>query len=142
MATIVLAPGSESNGLANMLAEMIRQNIDDHASKARIVDRLRGRLAIIAEDARVQITIEFSQGRVDVYDGVVGIPDLTIRASSEDITNMSLLELVPKLGIPDPRGEAVKRHSDAEKQGRIRVFGALSVLPFMLRVTRVMSINE
>ena len=136
----VSAPALD-NGLANMIADLVRQNLADHPQKLTTFDRLRGRVAIVAEDADVALTLEFRAGELRVHDGIVGVPDVCVRADSEDVINLSLLELVPRLGWPDPRGRTVRAIADATRAGRLRVVGGLMHLPLLLRLTRVMSVN-
>ncbi len=140
-APIELDPGAEDNGFALMLADLLRQNLEDHPDKARDFARLSGRVAMVVEDAGVAVTLRFDAGRLVVHDGIVGIPDLTIRAGSDDITQMSLMELLPRVRLPDPRGEATRRVLRASREGRIRMYGALANLPLVVRLTRVMSVS-
>lgn len=138
---IELGPGADDNGFALMLSALIRQNLDDHPRKQRDFLKLSGRVAIVVEDAGVAVTLRFDAGRLTVHDGIVGIPDVTIRAGSDDVTQMSLMELVPRLGLPDPRGAATRHVLRASREGRIHMYGALANLPMVLRLTRIMSVN-
>lgn len=124
-----------------MLHQLLKQNLEDHPHKARDFFRLLGRVAIIVEDAGVSLTLEFDSGLLTLHDGVVGIPDMTIRAGSADIMQMSLIELVPVLGIPDLRKENAKAAIQAQKSGQVRTYGTLSNIPMMIRLTRLMSVN-
>jgi len=137
---IELAEGADDNGFALMVSELIRQNIEDDSTKRRDFERLRGRIAMIVEDARVAVTLHFGLSRLVVHDGIVGIPDLTIRADSDWITRMSLMELLPRLGVPDPRGENTRAVFEASSSGAIKMYGALTNLPVVMRLTRVMSV--
>jgi hypothetical protein len=137
---IELAEGADENGFALMVSELIRQNIADHPEKRRDFERLRGRVAMVVSDAQVAVTLHFRREGLVVHDGIVGIPDLTIRAESEWITKMSLMELLPRLGLPDPRGENTRAVFGASGSGAIKMFGALANLPVVLRLTRVMSV--
>ncbi len=99
--TAVLAAGAENNGLANMLKTLAEQNLDE---RARLSDRVRGlsgRVTIIADDADVSTTLEFrtqgSSSTVTFHDGIVGIPDLTIRGGFEPVSEMSRMEMLGSL---------------------------------------------
>jgi len=138
---IELGPGAEENGFALMMSDLIRQNLEDHPHKVRDFDRLRGRVAIVVEDAAVAVTMLFEAGKLTVHSGIVGIPDLTIRAPSDDVMQMSLVELTPRLQLPDLRGEVTRQVMQASRQGRIRMYGLLGNVPLVVRLTRVMSIN-
>lgn len=139
--SIELGPGAGENGFAVMLSELLRQNLADHPEKMRDFDRLLGRVAIVVEDARVSVTLHFQSGRLMVHGGIVGIPDVTIRANSDDVMQMSLVELVPRLGLPDLRKENARAMIRAQREGRVKMYGALVNLPLVLRLTRVMSVN-
>src|SRR4029077_5554385 len=101
---IELAPGAENNGLAGMLCALILQNLNDKPKKRDDFAKLRGRIAIVAEDAAVSLTLVFEGNMLTIYDGIVGVPDVTVRADSDDIVQLSLVELTPFLGLPNPRG--------------------------------------
>lgn len=137
---IELGPGAEENGFALMLQDLIRQNLADHPEKRRDFARLAARIALVVEDAGVSVTLRFDAGRLTLHDGIVGIPDLTIRATTDDITQMSLLPLLPRLRLPDPRDPVTQHVLRASREGRIRMYGALANLPSVIRLTRILSV--
>lgn len=138
--SITIADDAQDNGLAAMLAGLLEQNLQDRPDKRTDFDRLRARVAIIAHDAEVSLTLVFSGGALQIEDGIVGIPDLTIRAPSDDIVQMSLVEL-GALGLPNLRGPETRKVLDGSRQGRIQVFGALTRPMVALRLTRLLSVN-
>lgn len=140
-AVIELAPSASENGLAMMLADLLRQNLDDHPHKLRDFEKLNGRVAIVAEDAKVALTLDFQRGKLVLHDGILGVPHITVRANSDDVMNMSLMELTKRFALPDPRGAINRVVFEAMKHGRIQSYGAFLHIPFMLRLTRVMSVN-
>src|SRR5947207_2964305 len=104
---IDLAPGAEDNGLATMLADLVRQNIQAKPHKRADFDALDGTIAIVADDAEVALTLRFSSssarggaGKVTIYDGIVGIPDVTIRGTSDTILALSNMPLSTPLALP------------------------------------------
>lgn len=146
-AQIDLAPGAEANGMASMIAELLRQNLEQKPHKCADLNALIGSVAIVAEDAEVSLTMHFDQGRVTIHDGIVGIPDVTIRGDSESVLALSNLPLHPWLNAPlasprDPEGWPVLRGLISSLWNRkLRIHGAVLHLPLMLRVARVMSVN-
>jgi SCP-2 sterol transfer family len=138
---IELTQGAENNGLASMVASLILQNLNDQPKKRDDFAKMRGRVAIVAEDAKVAMTLLFTGNMLTVHDGIVGIPDVTVRAQSEDIIQMSLVELSPRWSLPDFRGEAMKAVMKKSQDGAIRVFGALAHPGLVLRLTRLLSVN-
>ena len=104
---ILLAPGTEDNGLATMLADLVRQNLEAKPHKKGDFQALSGSVSIVADDAEVALTLRFDRGRLTIFDGIVGIPDVTIRGGSDTILALSNLPLTTPLGlpVPDPRDE-------------------------------------
>jgi hypothetical protein len=99
---IQLAPGAEENGLATMLADLVRQNLEAKPHKRPDFEALVGTVAIVADDAEVALTMRFARGRMTVHDGIVGIPDLAVRGSSDAILALSNLPIGTPLALPVP----------------------------------------
>jgi hypothetical protein len=160
---IELAPGAEDNGLASMLADLVRQNLESKPHKVADFDALEGTVAIVAEDADVCLTLRFVRGeargvgsgvgtrggggRLTIHDGIVGIPDVAIRATSDLIIALSNMPLSTPLAlpIPDPRDKdavaTVKSVMAAMRTKDFQMHGALLHPGLVMRLTRVMSIN-
>jgi hypothetical protein len=144
---IELAAGAEDNGLASMLADLVRQNLEANPHKRGDFEALSGSFSIVAEDAEVALTLRFDHGKLTIYDGIVGIPDVTIRGGSDTIMALSNMPVLRKVGLPlpDPRDKeavAVARDvMDAMRKGTFHVYGMLFHLPMLMRLTRVMSVN-
>ncbi len=148
---IELAPGAEDNGLASMLADLVRQNLEAKPHKVSDFDALDGTVAIVADDADVCLTLRFTRGprggSLVIHDGIVGIPDVAIRGTSDMIIALSNMPLSTPLAlpIPDPRDkEAVttwKSVMAATKSKEFVMHGALLHPGLVMRLTRVMSIN-
>jgi hypothetical protein len=147
MVRIELAPGAEENGLASMLSELVRQNLEAKPHKIPDFEALDGTVAIVAEDADVCLTLRFARGSLTVHDGIVGIPDVAIRGTSDLIMAMSDMPLTKPLGlpIPDPRDKAQVAISQsvmaAMRSGELKMYGALLHPGMVMHLTRVMSVN-
>jgi hypothetical protein len=145
---VQLAPGAEENGLAMMLADLVRQNLEAKPHKKDDFEALRGNVSIVADDADVALTMRFELGgKLTIHDGIVGIPDVTIRGPSDAVLALSNMPLATRLGlpIPDPRDreavKTVKLVMGAMRDGKLHVYGAAFHLPLVMRLTKVMSIN-
>lgn len=143
-----LAPGADENGLANMLADLLRQNMQTKPQKRADFAALDGTIAIVAEDADVALTLRFDQGeQLTIHDGIVGIPDVTIRGSADVIIALSNVPMATPLGlpIPDPRDReavgAVRTILSAVSRKKLHLYGALFHLPMVLKLGRLMSVN-
>jgi SCP-2 sterol transfer family len=140
-ARIELTQGAEDNGLATMVASLIRQNLEDNPRKRADFAKLRGRVAVVAEDVLVAMTLDFQGDKLVVHHGIVGMPDVTVRAQSDDIVQLSLVELTGRFALPNLRGEQMRQVVQKSRAGSIQVYGALAHPGLMLRLTRLMSVN-
>lgn len=145
---VQLAPGAEENGLAMMLRDLVRQNLEAKPHKSGDFEALRGSVAIVADDADVALTMRFERGgKLRIFDGIVGIPDVTIRGPSEAVLALSNMPLATRLGlpIPDPRDReavrTVQQVMGAMRDGKLHVYGMAFHLPLVMRLTKVMSIH-
>ena len=145
---VALAPGAEENGLAIMLSDLVRQNIEAKPHKRSDFEALAGSVAIVADDADVALTMRFEAGgKMRIYDGIEGIPDVTIRGPADAILAMSNLPLATRFGLPIPRRDdpqevkTVRELFTLMRSGRLHSYGALFHVPLVLRLTRVMSVN-
>ena len=157
---IVLAPGADENGLAIMLGDLVRQNLEAKPKKKVDFAALEGRVAIVADDADVSLTLVFEKGigptpgrsssatpTLTIHDGIVGIPDVTIRGPSEAILALSNMPLATPLGLPLPGpgdSDGLKTVRDLARlmrEGKLHFYGMMLHVPLVLRLTRVMSVN-
>lgn len=139
MASIELASHADENGLALMLATLMAENLAAHPERHRTFSRLRGRVAIVAEDAGVSLTIEFQRGRAILHDGIWGIPDVTIRGGAQEIGDLSRMESLGPL--PDPRGEVNRAMWHALREGKLRIFGLPWGLPLLLGMGDLLAVH-
>jgi hypothetical protein len=147
MTDITLAPGAEDNGLAVMLADLLRQNLESKPHKLRDMKAITGRIAIVADDAEVAMTLRFDGGNLIVYDGIVGIPDVSVRASSDVILALSNMPLTTRFALPFPSfrdrdgAKVLREVLAAMRSGGMKVHGGALHASMMLHLTRVMSVN-
>jgi hypothetical protein len=149
-ADVKLAPDAHENGLATMLADLVRQNLDAKPHKKRDFAALEGSVAIVADDADVALTLCFERGcggKLTIHDGIVGVPDVTIRGPSEVIMALSNLPLATRVGlpIPNPRDadavRTVRAVASAVGAGKLHVYGMVLHPRMVMRLTRIMSIH-
>ena len=147
MSHITLAAGAAENGLAVMVSDLLRQNLEAKPQKARDLAAMTGRIALLAEDAEVALTLRFDRGDLTVYDGVVGVPDVIVRASSDVVLALSNMPVTRRFGLPLPTlrdregrkvlGEVLA----AMRSGTMKVDGGALHAGLMLHLTRIMSVN-
>jgi hypothetical protein len=109
---------------------------------------LAGTVAIVADDADVALTMRFVRGgKLRIFDGIEGIPDVTIRGPSDAILALSNMPLATSLGLPipsrsDPQGmKTVRELVGLMLDGRLHIYGAFFHLALVMHLTKVMSIN-
>lgn len=146
--TISLAPGADSNGFAVMLSDLVRQNLESKPHKMSDLRAIgRARVALVADDADVALTLVFDDGVATVHDGIRGIPDVTIRAESDTVLAMSNMPLSTPLRLPiaprnDPEARAVADSvMRAMRKGTLKIYGGIFHPRLLLHLTRVMSVN-
>jgi hypothetical protein len=139
-----LSPAAEHSALARNLARDIRENVSQHVSKQRGLGAMRGAVCLVADDTGEALTLRFDFGRLVIHAGVVGIPDLTIRARSK------VLERLPDLPAPSlagarrlNRGGRVRRALTltlrAAATGDLRIYGGVLHLGLLARFWLVVS---
>ena len=120
---------ASDNGLASMIGTLISQNLEDHQELRSDLARMHGRVALIAEDVGVSLTLEFTNGK------------LFIHAGSDEILSLSLVESTD-LGLPDLRGEHLQKVAKGLWQGRLRLYGFVVNLPLLVRLNRLMAVSS
>lgn len=145
---IFWAPGAEDNGLAVMLGTLVRQNLQAKPNKRPDFDALHGRVAIVADDIDVALTLHFERGgKLTIHDGIAGIPDVTVRGPSEAIVALSNIPLTRRFHLPIPRRgdtvaiDAVRTLFRAIGQRSLHVYGAVLHPSLVMKLTSVMSVN-
>jgi hypothetical protein len=145
---VTLAPGADDNGLAHMLMGLVSQNLESKPQKVRDFETLDGRVAVVATDAEVALTLRFRHGgKLVIYDGIDGVPDLTIVGTSEAIIALSNLPMTTPLGLPVPLPgdrealSALRVVAGSLRSRALRVHGALYNLPLFLKLGHLLSVN-
>ncbi len=98
MAEITILKEASEIGLAVMLSDLIRQNLDQDPGKIKLFYSLDAKVLIEARDIRITVGLEFKQGRLTVSEGSPLQPDLHIIADSATILDLCLLKI--KFGLP------------------------------------------
>jgi hypothetical protein len=153
MDVVTLDAQAADNGLAMMLQGLLAENLAASDKKRRDFESMSSTFGIVAPDAEVTVTLEFSDGRCTIYDGLRHEPDLVITADSGRIPEMSLLSI--RYGVPwllDENGKSFVRaliKRDIRIDGLIRLpsspLGALKSAKAaidLVRLTRILSVNS
>ncbi len=134
-----MAPGAEENGMAVMLAEMIKTNIGNKPARQKDFDKLNATVWITAEDADVRMTMVFNRGSLTVHDGHVGRPTLSIATDSATLLDLANIDI--RYGMPwyfDETGMNVVRKL---LKRELKIKGMLTHTMALTHLTKIMSIN-
>jgi len=133
----VLKEASEI-GLAVMLSDLIRQNLEQKPDKVNYFDSLDAKVLIEASDIQITVGLEFKQGRLTVSKGFSTKPDLHIITDSMTILDLSLLKI--KFGLPyffDANGFKVLKKL---LSGGLTIRGLITNFPVLVNLTKVVSV--
>jgi len=138
-ARIALAPGADAVGLAVMIADLIRQNLERDPRKDADFRKLAASVSMEVPDAEVTITLEFSRGALLVHGGRHDRAHLRIRADSTTLLALPLVRI--SAGLPNlfsPESSALR---NGLLSGGVRIGGMLRHPLRLVRFTRLMSVN-
>ena len=136
---IKLADGAEEIGLANMLQDLIVQNIEQNPHKENDFKRLNIVIGLDVFDTDVKLTLAFSKSTLTIRPGILEHSGLNITADSETIMNLSNQKI--KWGLPYYFDETGREILAAMKNHRLKVKGILTHFPSLIRFSRVMSVH-
>ena len=138
MAQITLLKEAKEIGLAVMLSDLIRQNLEQNPEKKKYLNALNAKVLIEARDIQTGVGLDFKQGMLTVSEGFSVKPDLHIIADSATILELCLIKI--KLGLPyffDTNGFKVLKKLLSRKliiRGLLRHFFALAQLTKIVSV--------
>lgn len=138
--SIQLDAAAQEAGLGPILADLIRQNLEQHPERRTAFDRLRGTVAIDSTDADVAVTLDFLGGGLMVRGGGQGSRDLTISADS--LTLLELTNANLRLGLPDPAHSSGRAVLGKLFSRRLKITGRGLVLRplLLLRITKLLNV--
>ena len=120
-----------------MLGGLIEANLNAHPERAVLLQK-RATFAIVAPDVGVSVSIRLYRGTVTVRGGIIGRPDVTIRANSEDLIGLSAVPL--RWGLPDVRTKQGREVNRKLIKGQLKVKGLLAHPGKLARLNKLMSV--
>ena len=136
---IFLHEGAKDVGLADMLFNLIRQNLNQKPHKLRSFQALKSNVVIVASDIEITVTLTFQSGRLTIYNGIVGEADLKIVTDHDVILQLSLLNIC--LGLPnyfDKTGRDILKNL---LLGKLKIEGMLKHPLQLTHLTKIFSVN-
>jgi hypothetical protein len=141
MLDIRIDKSAEDIGLADMLAGLIRQNVEQHPERKADFDALGGIIALEAKDAEVSLTLDFSGGVLVIYGGTKGKPDVNISTDSSTILELNNAKL--RFGLPDITDATGRAVFKKVFSGELKMTGMGLILKpkLLMRFTRLLSVS-
>jgi len=136
---VILAKGAENLGLAEMLRDLLLQNLDQNPHKIEDFKKLAIDIGLIVPDAEVSITMSFKNGILTIYPKIAGKPKITITSASDIVMALSNVRL--KGGMPYYFDKAGREIVKAILSGRLKMKGMVTHFPSLIRLSRVMSVH-
>ena len=138
MPEIIILPEARELGLPVILADLIRQNIENKLEKIKPFESLEAKILIEIPDIQTSAGLEFHRGKLTLSRDLSGKPDLHILTDSATILDLSLLKI--KLGLPyffDKNGFKILRKI---LTGEIIIRGLFKNFSVLINLTKVISI--
>lgn len=139
MPRIELAPGVEDGGMATMIADIIKGNLEEKPRREKDFKALRGNIYMRAEDAEVDMTLVFDRGCLAVHNGKVGKPKISIVTDSSTLLDLANIDV--KFGLPYYL-DAIGRGVIAKlMNGQLKIKGLITHPIKLTRFTKLMSVK-
>lgn len=139
-AQIAIHCGAQDLGLATMLSDLIRQNLNRQSRKRVDFDKLDTAISIVVTDADVSAVLVFARGSLDIRSGSDDPPQLRIAATAETILALCTVRI--HRGVPRVFDRMGFRILKSLVTGELRLGGALRHPLQLVYFTRLMSVNE
>jgi hypothetical protein len=136
---IVLDDGAKDVGLAEMMYNLIRQNLEQNPQKLSDFQALHSNVVIVARDIDITVTLAFKRGKLKIYDSVVGDADLKIIADHDAILDLSLIKIF--IGLPNYFDRIGRTILKKVLLGNLKIEGMLRHPLQLIHLTKIFSVN-
>jgi hypothetical protein len=136
---IRLAAGAEEVGLAVMLADLIRQNLEQNPRKEPDFGKLDAVIAVEVPDVEVAVTLEFLRGSLVVHGGLADSPQLLIQAGARNLLALPLVRIWARM--PNILSSDSRILRNGLLSGEVKIRGMFRHPLKLLRFTRLISVN-
>jgi hypothetical protein len=102
MFDVVIDEKAKNNGLASMIYQMIKENLEKNPWKEKFAKKINSEISIFAKDAEVKVSLSFRKDKVLVFDGEIFSPDIKISADTSDLIEMTKIKIISLLGLNIP----------------------------------------
>ncbi|MFZ8801721.1 MAG: hypothetical protein ACO2PO_01810 [Candidatus Calescibacterium sp.] len=102
MFEVVIDEKAKDNGLASMIYQMIKENLEKNPWKEKFAKKINSEISIFAKDAEVKVSLSFRKDKALVFDGEIFSPDIKLSADTSDLIDMTKIKIVSLLGLHIP----------------------------------------
>lgn len=99
--------GNDANGVADIVSMLLGQNLASYPKRVGIAQRVSRPISVYSTDTDTACTAVFGTDGATVYNDIKGKPSVTVKASVDQILDVSQLEM--KAGGLWPAGFFTKR---------------------------------
>ncbi|MHB8512351.1 MAG: hypothetical protein ACYDCC_09220 [Actinomycetota bacterium] len=125
------------DGLALMLADLIRANIERDPARAALVQNIHGTINVIAKDADVEVGLEFAENHLHVFEKPFKRAGLEIICDASTLLDLSNTPLL--FGQPDIRTREGRHVFGKILKGTLKVKGMVAHPVLLSRLQRLLS---
>jgi hypothetical protein len=136
---IVLDEGAREVGLADMISNLIRQNLEQKPHKLKSFRALKSNVVIVASDIEITITLAFQSGKLTIYNGIAGRADLKIVTDHDVILELSLINIC--LGLPNYFDKTGRDILKKLLLGNLKIEGMFKHPLQLTHLTKIFSVN-
>lgn len=140
-APVDYADGEDASAFAQMLGGLIEANVEARPERRRDFDSLRARVGVFVTDIGEGVTLEFQGGHLVVRNGLQPGRDITIRADSDTVMELSSVR-IGFAGMPNYVNAAGRQVVGRMLKGQLKIQGLLGNLTTLNQVTRLFSVAE
>ena len=136
---LALDEGARDVGLAEIMFNLIRQNLEQKPQRLSSFKALNSNVVIIARDIDITVTLAFKRGELTIYNGIVGKPDLKITADHDAILGLTLINIC--MGLPnycDKTGRGILKNLFL---GNLKIEGMLRHPLQLIHLSKIFSVN-
>ncbi|MFD6059934.1 hypothetical protein [Rhodococcus wratislaviensis] len=90
---VTLYDGEDANGVASIVGMLLGQNVENYPSRVKFARKIPRPVSIYSTDTDSACTIVFGTDEAIVYNDIVGRPSVTIKASVDQILDVSQLSM-------------------------------------------------
>lgn len=130
---VVIERGADLDGLADIVADLFRDNLEAAPERAELLRGRPWRVAIEVPDAESRFVIAISPTTIGVGPGATDAASLRVRTDGETLVELPEVRLLA--GLPDPRREEGRVLIGKLLRRRLRIRG---LLLHPRRVTRLL----